>query len=120
MNKIRIAPSRAILSLTSCGNNAQTTMKESKILVAYFSWSNNTKAVAEHIAGKTGADLFRIERVKPYPAEYGPCTEDAKSEKEASERPEIKGSLENFAAVCATTDCGILMNFADGANTVTT
>lgn len=67
-----------------------------KTLVAYFSWSGNTKTVAEYIAKKTNADLFRIERVKPYPTEYKPCTEEADRERKAQERPEIKGRIENF------------------------
>lgn len=71
-------------------------MRNKKILVAYFSWSGNTKDAADYIATKLGADTFRIERVKPYPTEYQPCTEDAKAEKEAAERPAIKGRIENM------------------------
>lgn len=32
-----------------------------KMLVTYFSWSNNTKALAEEIQRQTGADIYRIE-----------------------------------------------------------
>ena len=68
-----------------------------KVLVAYFSWSGNTKYAAQYIAQKLGADEFEIIREKPYPTEYTPCTEDAKAEKEAGERPAIKGKVENMA-----------------------
>lgn len=74
-------------------NNSNNTKKT---LVAYFSWSGNTKTVAEYIAKKTHADLFRIERVKPYPSEYDPCTKEAARERKAKERPDIKGRVENF------------------------
>ena len=64
--------------------------QDSKILVAYFSWSGNTQHVAEYIARQTGGTLFRIEPVKPYPTEYTPCTEVAKKEKEDNARPRWK------------------------------
>lgn len=37
-----------------------------KVLVAYFSASGNTKAVAEKIADATGGDLFEIQPADPY------------------------------------------------------
>ena len=74
-----------------------TDMKGKKVLVAYFSWSGNTKEAAHYIAQKVGADKFEIIREKAYPTEYTPCTEDAKAEKEAGERPAIKGKVENMA-----------------------
>ena len=70
-------------------SNARSGAK--KILVAYFSWGGNTQHVAEHIASLTGGTLFRIE-----PAEYTPCTEVAKTEKEADARPAIKNKVENW------------------------
>ena len=75
-------------------SNARSGAK--KILVAYFSWGGNTQHVAEHIASFTGGTLFRIEPEKPYPAEYTPCTEVAKTEKEADARPAIKNTVENW------------------------
>ena len=72
-------------------------LKGKKTLVAYFSWSGNTKAAAQYIAKKVGANEFEIIREKAYPTEYTPCTEDAKAEKEAGERPAIKGKVENMA-----------------------
>ena len=60
--------------------------QDSKILVAYFSWSGNTQYVAEQIAKQTGGTPFRIEPVKPYPTEYTPCTEVAKKEKKDNAR----------------------------------
>ena len=94
-----------VLSLSACtsNNKKETTnettenMKGKKVLVAYFSWSGNTKDAAQYIAQRLGADEFEIIREKPYPTEYDPCTEDAKAEKEANERPVIKGAVENMA-----------------------
>ena len=74
-----------------------TNLKGKKTLVAYFSWSGNTKEAAHYIAQKVGAEEFEIIREKAYPKEYNACTEDAKAEKKAGERPAIKGKVENMA-----------------------
>ena len=71
-------------------------LKGKKVLVAYFSWSGNTKYAAQYIAKKLGADEFEIITEKAYPIEYQPCTEVAKAEKEANARPAIKGKVENM------------------------
>ena len=71
-------------------------LKGKKVLVAYFSWSGNTKYAAQYIAKKVGADEFEIITEKAYPIEYQPCTEVAKAEKEANARPAIKGKVENM------------------------
>ena len=42
-------------------NNPETPVTgESKILVAYFSWSGNTQTLANMVAEKSGGELFRI------------------------------------------------------------
>lgn len=60
-----------------------------KVLVAYFSWGGTTQRMAQQIQDITGADMFRIEPVKPYPTEYTPCTEVAREEKDNNARPAI-------------------------------
>ena len=40
----------------------------SRILVAYYSYTGNTEAIARQIAQLTGGDLARIERTTPLPA----------------------------------------------------
>lgn len=85
-------------------SNEQNMKENKKTLVAFFSRTGenyavgniekgNTHIVAEMIAGKTGADIFQIETVKPYPDEYKACVEIAKTEKENNARPEVKGDV---------------------------
>lgn len=73
------------------GNNA-------RVLVAYFSWSGNTRAMAETIAAETGATLFEIVPETPYPTAYRRCTEQAKKEIAEGFRPKLKAVPENLAA----------------------
>lgn len=68
----------------------------SNILVVYFSWSasGNTEKMANYIAEKTGAEIYEIEPLVPYPTEYTPTTEVAAKEKEENARPEIKNPID--------------------------
>lgn len=64
-----------------------------KVLVAYYSYSGNTKAVAEAIHAKVGGDLFEIKAEGTYPAEYRPMTEQAKREILSGFRPKLTTSV---------------------------
>lgn len=67
-----------------------------KTLVAYFSWSGNTRKLAQQVQELTGGDLFEIATAKAYPEEYRACTEYAKKEKEADARPALKGKVQEM------------------------
>ena len=86
--------------LLCAGTNAQsvaTNGRTTKTLVAYFSWGGTTQRMAQEIVRQTGADLFRIEPVVPYPTEYTPCTEVAREEKDNNARPAIAATVKNWA-----------------------
>ena len=107
-----------ILSLAACGqtSNNQNTLvssdssenlqnipntnhldtSESKILVAYFSWSGNTEDMAAYIAEQTGGDLLEIQPSTPYPTDYNECGELALTERDNNERPEISNLPESI------------------------
>ncbi len=79
------------------GNDINTEVPGNlKILVAYFSWGGTTQRMAQQIQQATGADLFRIEPVVPYPTEYTPCTQVAREEKDSNARPAIKNSVSGW------------------------
>lgn len=67
-----------------------------KILIAYYSWSGNTKEVAEAIHKKIGGDLFRIETVESYPEEYRATTTQAKKEINEGYHPKLKNSIKDI------------------------
>ena len=78
--------------------NKEVNMNGKKILIAYFSHSGNTRAVAEKIQGVTGGDLFEIKPAKPYPAQYNAVVEIGRQEKENNVYPELtdNGNVENY------------------------
>ncbi len=58
------------MAFTACGqNNGKKTNTEMKTLVAYFSATGTTKAVAEDLAEVTGATLYEIKPEVKYTAE---------------------------------------------------
>lgn len=68
----------------------------SKILVAYFSHSGNTRVIAQMIQKQTGGTLFEIQAAKPYPQDYDEVVAVAKKEKAANARPVLKNHLSNI------------------------
>ena len=58
----------------------------------------NTEVIAKKIAALTGSELFHIEAVKPYPADYDESTEVAKIELGENARPELTASVPDFDA----------------------
>jgi flavodoxin len=68
-----------------------------KILVAYFSRTGNTAVVARMIQKLTGGDVFRIAKVKDYPADYNETTEVARQELRQNARPELSGRVDNMS-----------------------
>ncbi len=102
MNKtIFSAVIAAALSFVGHNALAQTeenkTMNVSKILVAYYSYSGNTKEVAEAIHQEVGGDIFEIKAEGTYPDEYRPMTEQAKKEIQSNFRPKLTTQVNNIA-----------------------
>jgi flavodoxin len=92
---------------------------ESKILIAYFTWAENTVVVnpdsvnvdastsaslitgntaimAGYIEQVTGGELFSITVTNPYPSDYDECLNRANREKAQNARPELKNAVENM------------------------
>lgn len=71
-----------------------------KALVVYFSATGNTKAVAETLAGLSGADIYEIVPEQPYTDEdlnYNDRTTRATAEQnDPDARPAISGSITDF------------------------
>lgn len=87
----------AIMSINSTTAFAKATGNKKKILIAYYSLRNgNTRLVAEEIKKNVGGDIFRIETVNAYPAQYNDVTAQAKKELQSGYRPALSTSVPNF------------------------
>ena len=95
--------------LTCCSKESDVNAQEpqtpanGKVLVAYFSFTSNTKAYAEKIAQMTGGDLYEIVPEVAYGSEnsnyYDETTRAYKEQYNTGgeQRPAIKETLENAA-----------------------
>lgn len=115
------APSESIKETTIADQTENTSSGEtSKKLVVYFSMPEttdpdnmsreeelstvvingevlgNTQYVAYIIQQNTGADIFRIEPVTPYPLDHSELEDIAQREQQENARPEIAGVVENI------------------------
>ena len=93
-------------------SNAQ----ESGVLVAYFSWADNTvidgevdavaspsvtapgnvQQLAQWISERTGGDLFSIQVTEPYSSDWDACLERANQERAEDARPELTASVKQL------------------------
>lgn len=75
-------------------------VQESKVLVAYFSATNTTEGVAEHIANGLNADIYEIVPEDPYTdADLNYNDNNSRTTIEMNDpdaRPAISGSVENM------------------------
>lgn len=86
-----------VVVLVACGQSSgennksaeKGTNEDGKTLVAYFSWSGNTKEMASYIAEQTGGDLYEITPAEDYPEDYNETGDVAKAERDENARPEI-------------------------------
>ena len=103
-----------------------TAFTQGKILIAYFTWAENTVvanptvvnvdaatsasvfapgntgSMARWIQAETGGDLFSIVTVKPYSSNYDECLQQSAAEETRGERPLLKfhvNNMENYDTV---------------------
>jgi len=67
-----------------------------KILVIYFSYSGNTREIANQIHKSVGGDIFEIKSVKPYPNDFDAVVKQARQELESGYKPTLKTKIENI------------------------
>ena len=81
---------------TGAQAQADSNNKTGKVLIAYFSWSGNTRGIAQEIQRQTGADLFEISPVNPYSTDYNTVLMEAQEDQHSQARPELSGHVDNM------------------------
>lgn len=107
MNKFFLACTALFSALTlassptaaqSLPDNQTLAAPEPKILIAYYSYSGNTAAVAKVIQSEIGGDLFEIKSDTSYPDEYRLMTEQVKQQIQNGFRPQLTTSVADISA----------------------
>lgn len=85
---------------TEYEKDTETRSDNANVLVAYFSATGTTKALAEYAADITGADLYEIVPETPYTADDLNYSDDnsraTKEQHDSTARPAISGSIDNL------------------------
>ena len=91
--KMMAAAMAAILAAVSCGQREDAP----KVLVLYYSQTENTKAVAQEIATALSADMEEIVPVEPYNGTYEETIQRCIRERESGVLPDIQPIQVNIA-----------------------
>ena len=70
--------------------------KAEKILIAYFSWSGNTRDIANNINSRIDADIIELTPVKPYSDDYNTVLMEAQEDQHRQARPELNEHIDNM------------------------
>ena len=89
-----LAGMAALVAAVSCGPKKEAP----KVLVLYYSQTSNTKAVAEEIAAKLGADIEEIVAVNPYDGDFQATIARSMQERQEGILPEIQPIQADIAA----------------------
>jgi len=79
-------------------SHAQQAGARSRLLVAYFSRSGNTRLIAGHVRRILNADLFEIQPAQPYPEDYEATVRQAERERDADFLPPLKETAVGIAS----------------------
>ncbi len=82
--------------IVTAGENDLKQKTDGKVLIAYFSWSGNTRGIAREIQSQTGADLFEIAPVNPYSSDYNTVLMEAQEDQHKQARPELSAHIQNM------------------------
>ena len=66
---------------------------DNKVLIVYYSWSGNTKRIAERLAQTIHADIYEIRTLKPYPEDGYKTSDIAKEERRTGKLPDIADDM---------------------------
>ncbi len=86
----------AVVSEDLQRTDLQRTDSHGKVLIAYFSWSGNTRGIAQEIQRQTGADIFEISPVDPYSSDYNTVLMEAQEDQHKQARPALTEHVDNM------------------------
>lgn len=91
--KLMLALTVVAMTAASCGPKKEA----QKVLVLYYSQTSNTKAVAQEIATRLGADIEEVVAVNPYDGDFQATIERCMQEREQGTTPAIEPLVADIA-----------------------
>jgi flavodoxin len=84
-------------TLSARPSRAQAAGSGSRVLVAYFSRTGNTRVIAGQIRRARDADLFEIRPAEPYPEDYEETVAQARRERDEGYEPPLAATVPDIA-----------------------
>ena len=78
------------------GSRTEKKQTVGRMLIAYFSWSGNTRGIARDLQRQTGADIFEIVPIPAYSDDYNTVLMEAQRDQHDQARPAISNPPENI------------------------
>ena len=93
-----ITVSMALAAGAEAPSRAATVPARSRVLVACFTRTGNTRVIAAQIRRALQADLFEIEPASPYPEDYEATVAQAVRERDSGYRPPLNASVADIGS----------------------
>ena len=87
---------KTLSGTVSTSSEVEKTESSGKMLIAYFSWSGNTRGIARDIQRQTGADIFEIVPIPAYSDDYNTVLMEAQRDQHDQARPAISNPPESI------------------------
>ena len=65
-------------------------------LVVYFSWSGNTRKIAQEVASQLGVEAVELVCEKPYSSDYNTCLDEAQRDQNQQARPKLTTRIDDM------------------------
>ena len=78
------------------GGSANNKTAGGEPLVVYFSWSGNTRLIAQEIASQLGVEAIELVCEKPYSTDYNTCLDEAQRDQNLQARPKLATQIDNM------------------------
>ena len=93
---LRVARNAGQRTGTVGGSDATDGMDGGKALVAFFSWSGNTRTIATELASQLGVEATELVCADPYSADYNTCLDEAQRDQSIQARPALATTIQDM------------------------
>ncbi len=79
------------------GGSATGSATGAETLVAFFSWSGNTKMIAQELASQLGVEATELICEQPYSSDYNTCLDEAQRDQNQQARPALVTRIDDMS-----------------------
>lgn len=92
----RVARSATLREGVVGGSGAAGGAASGETLVVYFSWSGNTRLIAQEVASQLGVEAVELVCEQPYSTDYNTCLDEAQRDQNQQARPALVTRIDDM------------------------